>query len=379
MTKFECDCERRILTSPLEISHFYYHYDKDNDKILYGEDPEFNSNTYSDFDNFPENLGGLPETRIPTTSSKFSKISDHCDSNHRCQTDQFCFASISRQAEIISESQYFHQIYLDFGCLHTNHKNLVCHLDNHAFDLDPAGQQDLGSSYHMLCCNPRREGDHCNGYLKPFLKKLSEVEKNHPNLETNLTSLGNFLEDSDLEYTSYEDYLAFKNSKIGEIHQNINQTNRTKFYQNVLVVGLVSVLIILIIYGILLCQKNRQKLKKVEESLEMNSHSETRLLNLEASKIENSFVSSIPRTLNTTLTATSLREEKYNPPTISKQVTLQEIIGQGKYGKVYKGIFNNSLVAVKIFLTRDEDSWKRETDLYNTINLRHNYRKFFIF
>lgn len=62
----------------------------------------------------------------------------------------------------------------------------------------------------------------------------------------------------------------------------------------------------------------------------------------------------------------------YNPVTISKQISLQDLIGQGRYGKVYKGVYSHQQVAVKIFLTRDESSWKAETDLYNTMNLRHD-------
>ena len=35
------------------------------------------------------------------------------------------------------------------------------------------------------------------------------------------------------------------------------------------------------------------------------------------------------------------------------------------------GIWNGDSVAVKIFLSRDESSWKRETDIYSLTLLRH--------
>lgn len=58
--------------------------------------------------------------------------------------------------------------------------------------------------------------------------------------------------------------------------------------------------------------------------------------------------------------------------TIAKQVTLVECIGKGRYGEVWRGIWYGENVAIKIFFSRDEQSWKRETEIYSTILLRHN-------
>lgn len=57
--------------------------------------------------------------------------------------------------------------------------------------------------------------------------------------------------------------------------------------------------------------------------------------------------------------------------TLSKQVTLQNCIGKGRYGGVWRGILHGEQVAVKIFSSRDEESWKRETEIYSTTLLRH--------
>lgn len=57
--------------------------------------------------------------------------------------------------------------------------------------------------------------------------------------------------------------------------------------------------------------------------------------------------------------------------TLSKQVSLVECIGRGRYGEVWCGIWHGENVAVKIFFSRDEESWKRETEIYNTVLLRH--------
>ncbi|WAR11064.1 ACVL1-like protein [Mya arenaria] len=46
--------------------------------------------------------------------------------------------------------------------------------------------------------------------------------------------------------------------------------------------------------------------------------------------------------------------------------------GKGRYGEVWKGKYHGESVAVKIFLSRDESSWRRETEIYNTCLLRHD-------
>lgn len=60
-----------------------------------------------------------------------------------------------------------------------------------------------------------------------------------------------------------------------------------------------------------------------------------------------------------------------NQRTLAKQVTLQQSIGGGRYGIVYKGIWHGESVAVKVFSKTDEVSWTRETEIYNTVQLRH--------
>lgn len=57
--------------------------------------------------------------------------------------------------------------------------------------------------------------------------------------------------------------------------------------------------------------------------------------------------------------------------TMARQVSLCECIGRGRYGEVWRGIWHGESVAVKIFFSRDEDSWKRETEIYSTVLLRH--------
>ncbi|XP_013165416.1 PREDICTED: activin receptor type-1-like [Papilio xuthus] len=57
--------------------------------------------------------------------------------------------------------------------------------------------------------------------------------------------------------------------------------------------------------------------------------------------------------------------------TLAKQVTLIDCVGKGRYGEVWRGSWCADSVAVKIFFSRDEASWRRETEVYSTVLLRH--------
>ncbi|XP_068687561.1 bone morphogenetic protein receptor type-1B-like [Montipora foliosa] len=57
--------------------------------------------------------------------------------------------------------------------------------------------------------------------------------------------------------------------------------------------------------------------------------------------------------------------------TIARQLTLLEAIGSGTYGEVWHARWRDRDVAVKVFLSHCESSWKRETEIYQTVSLRH--------
>ncbi|MEQ2294232.1 activin receptor type-1 isoform X2 [Girardinichthys multiradiatus] len=58
--------------------------------------------------------------------------------------------------------------------------------------------------------------------------------------------------------------------------------------------------------------------------------------------------------------------------TVARQISLVECVGKGRYGEVWRGQWQGENVAVKIFSSRDEKSWFRETEIYNTVLLRHD-------
>ena len=57
--------------------------------------------------------------------------------------------------------------------------------------------------------------------------------------------------------------------------------------------------------------------------------------------------------------------------TIARQIHLEEVIGMGRFGDVKRGRWRGDNVAVKIFHTREETSWFREAEIYQTALLRH--------
>lgn len=57
---------------------------------------------------------------------------------------------------------------------------------------------------------------------------------------------------------------------------------------------------------------------------------------------------------------------------IARQIQLLDIIGKGRFGEVWKGRWRGECVAVKIFASRDEQSWFRECFVYQTVMLRND-------
>lgn len=56
---------------------------------------------------------------------------------------------------------------------------------------------------------------------------------------------------------------------------------------------------------------------------------------------------------------------------IASQVTLDNLIGKGRFGEVWKGSYKGDDIAVKIFHTREEASWFHEMNIYSTCLIRH--------
>lgn len=57
--------------------------------------------------------------------------------------------------------------------------------------------------------------------------------------------------------------------------------------------------------------------------------------------------------------------------TIAREVALCECVGRGRYGLVYSAVYQGTPVAVKMFFSLDETSWRREKFIYETCRLQH--------
>lgn len=57
--------------------------------------------------------------------------------------------------------------------------------------------------------------------------------------------------------------------------------------------------------------------------------------------------------------------------TIAKQIQMEGSIGKGRYGEVWLAKWRDEKVAVKVFFTTEEASWFRETEIYQSVLMRH--------
>ena len=57
--------------------------------------------------------------------------------------------------------------------------------------------------------------------------------------------------------------------------------------------------------------------------------------------------------------------------TVARTISLGERIGSGRFGQVFVGDYQGEKVAVKKFVSHDDKSWFRETEIYNTVYLIH--------
>jgi hypothetical protein len=57
--------------------------------------------------------------------------------------------------------------------------------------------------------------------------------------------------------------------------------------------------------------------------------------------------------------------------TVARQIGIAQLVGCGRYGQVYRATWNGQDVAVKTFNSQDDCSWSRETEVYQTVMLRH--------
>ncbi|XP_031570718.1 bone morphogenetic protein receptor type-1B-like [Actinia tenebrosa] len=57
--------------------------------------------------------------------------------------------------------------------------------------------------------------------------------------------------------------------------------------------------------------------------------------------------------------------------TVARNISIIQLVGRGRFGQVYRAKWHEEDVAVKSFNSSQDGSWNRETEIYQTVMLRH--------
>ncbi|XP_063910908.1 TGF-beta receptor type-1 isoform X3 [Zophobas morio] len=177
-------------------------------------------------------------------------------------------------------------------------------------------QKSLNTTFVMECC---KHEDFCNAHLSPQLMPKPQVPKS-----------------------------PFSTSEI------------------TLIIVISSILLLLAILGAFYLYKTKRKrsgmhhhLRHGEDSIEAPDHPILKGVSLQHM---------IEMTTSGSGSGLPLLVQR----SIARQIQLVEIIGQGRFGEVWRGRWRGENVAVKIFSSREERSWFREAEIYQTVMLRHD-------
>ena len=140
------------------------------------------------------------------------------------------------------------------------------------------------------------------------------------------------------------------------------EDNRSKGNQHHIIIAICVVIVVLltaVVAGLVVFRWLQLKRRTLKSPIPIDSHNSSDITDDSiAETMTSGSGSGVPRMVERT---------------IAKQIELQEVIGSGRYGQVYLGDYRDEHVAVKIFSTVDEESWKREKDIYSIVLIRHDY------
>lgn len=248
----------------------------------------------------------------------------HCDicteNNHTCETDGYCFASTSLENDVIT---YARRCYGKESSFPSPEYSIWCSTNNTLH-----GPGDL--EYVIACC---KNFDYCNRDLRPSLSPRAAGGG---------------------PYSRLADYL-------GRVSPGGNDATWVtwKMALTIAVPICAICVIVMIIYHIHMT-KRRPPGHFPDDSMEAP---------------DRPILGAV--TIRDMLEMTTSGSGSVGLPllvqrSIARQIQLVETIGKGRFGEVWRGRWRGENVAVKIFSSREERSWFREAEIYQTVMLRHD-------
>ncbi|KAI5701023.1 hypothetical protein M8J75_005326 [Diaphorina citri] len=259
---------------------------------------------------------GLIISALTTTTSGLLCRCDICpESNHTCETDGYCFTStfLDKATGVIS----YNYRCLDKQLIYPPENPILCH-----------SAHTLNDTFVIECC---KEVDLCNENLRPQLFK-PKIPEGKPWLIPS-GSLGTW-------------ELAM------------------------LIAGPIGMICLAFMLGVSFWSQHKKKLL---------SHSRFRCEPGGEDAADQPILGPSPPSLNEMIRDNQMTTSGSGSGlpllvqrSIARQIQLVETIGKGRFGEVWRGRWRGENVAVKIFSSREERSWFREAEIYQTVMLRHD-------
>lgn len=240
----------------------------------------------------------------------------HCDicadTNNTCETDGYCFTSTTLSPG--------NAVVYSFRCLETEvtapaENPILCHY-----------ARTLNSSFVIQCC---KGVDFCNKDLRPVLFQ-PKLPEDRPWLAATGRSLGTW-------------ELAF------------------------LIAAPIGMLCLIFMLGFSFWQQHKKKIQDIRYGRAEHCDAADQPI-LESPRSITDMIRDSQMTTSGSGSGLPLLVQR----SIARQIQLVHTIGQGRFGEVWRGRWRGENVAVKIFGSREERSWFREAEIYQTVMLRHD-------
>lgn len=124
--------------------------------------------------------------------------------------------------------------------------------------------------------------------------------------------------------------------------------------------------LVILIVGFLWWQRKSNRLRRYRSDAERSIASSDPLLHHSGQSIKD-----LIKDFDVTMSGSGSGLPLLVQRSIARQIGLIDTIGKGRFGEVWRGRWRGESVAVKIFSSRDERSWFREVEIYQTVMLRH--------